>query len=189
VRPRAALTALLLGLSGFAIPSRARAEPQVGSALTLGGGAVGLQPSGRAIPVFHLGARGDLLFLRDNPRSMAVGPYVEVTSEAFRAFGVGGGAEWLLPAIQSFPFVLSAGGFARTGLGLSSAWEPGIATSLFWGSRGFNYHSWYGLTAGLFVQARYSLGDSHDTDVIGGLQVDLSVFAYPWVLAFEAIRH
>ncbi len=182
-RARGALTGLALIL----IVGRARAAPQVGAALTVGAGAVGLEPGGRPVPVFHLGGRADVLFLRERDKDMAIGPYVELATEAFRSFEAGGGADWLVPVSDVFPFVISAGLAARSSPGLG--WEPGLSTALFVGSRGYNFHSWYGLTGGVFVQARTSLGPSHDTDLVGGLEVDLSVFAYPFLLLYGALHH
>jgi hypothetical protein len=63
-----------------------------------------------------------------------------------------------------------------------------VSAALFFGSRGYNFHSWYGLTAGLFVQTRSSLGASHDTDIIGGLEVDLAAFAMPLIFLYNALK-
>jgi hypothetical protein len=183
VRSKAALVVALGLLTASGV---AHADPQASGALTVGGGAVGIESGGRAVPVFHLGGRADVLFLRSHDRDMAIGPYVEVASEAFHSFETGGGIDWLIPAVESFPFILSAGAAARHTS--ETGWEPGLTSALFFGSRGYNYHSWYGLTVGLFVQGRYSLGPSHDADVIGGLELDLSVFAFPFLFAYGALH-
>jgi hypothetical protein len=62
-------------------------------------------------------------------------------------------------------------------------------STIFLGSRSYNFSSWYGLGAGFFIQGRYGLGDARQVDILGGVQVDLSFFAYPFVLAYEALRH
>jgi len=173
-------------VGAIAAPGTAHADPQISSALTLGGGAVGLQSGGRAVGVFHLGGRADVLFLRSRDRDMGIGPYVEVASEAFHSLEAGGGVDWLIPASSSFPFILSAGVAERHTS--ETGWEPGVSGALFFGSRGYNFHSAYDLTAGLFVQVRRSLGDSHDTDVIGGLQVDFALLAFPFLYAFNALK-
>ena len=183
VRP---LAGALVAAALLARTASASADPQAGAALTVGGGVAGVQPDGRKVPVFHLGVRADILFLRERDRDMAIGPYLEVGTEAFRSLAVGGGGEWLVPVTESFPLVLSAGATARGVDGVG--WEPGLSAAAFFGSRGFNFHSWYGLTGGVFVLARRSLGASHDTDVIAGLELDLSLFAYPGIFLYNALR-
>lgn len=136
---------------------------------------------------FALGMRGDVLFLRERGRDMAVGPYVESLTVAFDTIETGGGIEWLLPVRDELPFVVSAGLFERHAPNLG--WQPGVATGVFFGSRSYNFHSWYGLATGLFVQGRYGLGDSRQADVIIGLQLDLALVVAPFIFAYEAISH
>jgi hypothetical protein len=168
--------AALIALALLARANVSLADPQAGAALTVGGGVVGLEPDGRKVAVFHLGVRADLLLLRERDRDMGIGPYVEVGTEAFQSLALGGGAEWLVPVTESFPLVDGAG------------WEPGLSAAAFFGSRGYNFHSWYGLTGGVFVLARRSLGATRDTDLIAGLELDLSLFAYPWIFLYNALR-
>ena len=75
---------------------------------------------------------------------------------------------------------------ARRAPGFS--WEPGLATTLFFGSRSYNFHSWYNLGLGIFVQARYGLGDAKQGELIFGAQIDFALLAYPFIFAYEAIR-
>ncbi len=179
-------TAALIAVALVARAKGAEAAPQAGAALTVGAGVVGIQPDGRTVPVFHLGVRADLLLLRERDRDMAIGPYLEVGTEGFESLALGGGGEWLVPVTESFPLVLSAGASARAAGG--SGWEPCISAAAFFGSRGYNFHSWYGLTGGVFVLARRSLGATRDTDLIAGLELDLSLFAYPLVFLYNALR-
>jgi hypothetical protein len=174
-------------LSGatLAVASPAFGAPQANVGLTIGGAATDLRTS--ASSAFHLGGRADVLFLRERGRDMAVGPYVEVLSEGFRTLELGGGVEWLLPVREELPLVLSAGSYARRAP--SFAWEPGVAAGVFFGARSFNFHSIYGLAAGLFVQGRYGLGDAHQADVVMGLQMDVVLLAYPAIFLYEAIAH
>ncbi len=135
---------------------------------------------------FHLGARADVLFLRQRDREMAVGPYVDFVSEGFGTAEVGAGGEWLVPVWSTVPFVFSAGGVARKARGY--AWEPGVAAGVFLGSRSYNFHSAYQLAGGLFLQGRYGFGDARQADLIAGLQVDLTLLAYPFVFLYQAVR-
>ena len=94
------------------VATAARADPQVSSALlTVGGGVV--SEGDRTVGAFHLGARGDVLFLRRRDREMGLGPFVAVGSEAFRSVSFEGGIDWLVPAWVDFPFVFAAGAFDR----------------------------------------------------------------------------
>jgi len=179
--PRRGVARVVL-CAGLLVPTCATARPQINSGLTTGAAFTDLRGSGTHL-AFHLGGRLDVLFLREGPYDMGIGPYVDVASEAFDTFETGAGVSWLVPA-GGTAFVFSGGGFGRlAGFG----YEPGVAGNIFWGSRSFNYHSAYNLTAGLFAQGRYGFGDGHQADVIAGVQLDLEYFALPFLLAYEAI--
>jgi hypothetical protein len=175
--------ALALALAVSARP--ASGAPQANLGVTLGGAAAGLRTEPHA--AFHLGARGDLIFLRERDADMGVGPYVELLTVAFDTLETGGGGEWLVPFSNEFAFVFSGGAYARRAPGY--AWEPGVATGIFVGGRSYNFSSLYALGTGLFVQGRYGLGDAKQADVLIGVQLDLSVFAFPFIFAYEALRH
>ncbi len=170
-------------VAALLLPRAASATPQLGAELTTGVALTDLRAEGPRT-AFHLGGRFDALFLREGPRDMALGPYVDVATAAFDTFESGGGVEWLIP-IDATAFILSAGAFARTS---RFGWEPGAAGTIFWGSRSFNYHSAYAVGAGLFTQGRYGLGDGHQGDVIFGAQIDLEYFALPVVFLVNAFR-
>ncbi len=163
----------------------AEARPQVTAGLTTGLALTDARAENGPRAAYHLGGRLDLLFLRDTPRSMAIGPYDEVMTAAFDTFESGGGIAWLLPT-GSTAFVLSAGAFARTS---RFGWEPGAAGTIFWGSRSYNFHSDYAVGVGLFAQGRYGLGDSRQADALFGVQLDLEYLALPFVFAYEALAH
>ena len=158
-------------------------NPQVSVGLTLGGGAADLRT--RPLGVFHMGLHGDVLFFRDRDKDMAMGPYVELLTVAFETVEVGGGVSWLIPVSEHFPLVLSAGAHAR---GYPGGWEPGVHARIWMGSRSLNFDSAYGLAAGLFVEGRYGLGDGQQADILGGVQLDLELFALPFVLLYNAVR-
>lgn len=173
------MIAIVSGSSG------ADARPQVSSGVTTGVAFTDLRADNGPRLAYHLGARLDLLFLRTGPRDMAVGPYVEVLTTGFDTFESGGGLAWLVPT-GSTAFVFSAGGFARTS---RFGWEPGASSTLFWGARSYNFHSTYAVSAGLFAQGRYGLGDGKQTDAVFGVQLDLEYIALPFVFAYEALAH
>jgi hypothetical protein len=172
-------------VAGTLASGSAGARPQVTSGLTMGGAFTDLRAENAPRFAFHLGGRLDLLLLREGPRDMAIGPYVELLTHAFDTFETGGGVAWLLP-LGSTAFVLSGGSFARTS---RFGWEPGVAGTLFWGSRSYNYHSSYAVGLGLFAQTRYGLGDGRQADVVIGVQADLAYLALPFLYAYEAIAH
>lgn len=163
--------------------SNAGAHPQIASSLTTGAALTDLRFEHGPRVAYHLGGRFDVLFLREAPGDMAIGPYVDVATHAFDTFETGGGLSWLVPA-GATAFVFSGGGFGRAaGFGF----EPGVAGTIFWGSRSYNYHSIYGIGVGLIAQGRYGLGDGKQADAILGVQIDLQYFALPFLFAYEAI--
>ena len=172
-------------LAVLAVATSAAAAPQISGGVTSGVALTDLRASNGPRVAYHLGGRFDCLFLRERAGTMAIGPYVDLATEAFDTFQGGGGIEWLVPAGDS-AFVFSTGGFGRTSrFGVN----PGVEATIFWGSRSFNYHAVYGLGVGLFAQGRWGFGDGKQTDAIFGAQVDLEYFALPFLFAYEAIAH
>lgn len=165
---------------------RADADPQASVGLTVGGAGRGYGKDLFYEPAFHLGLRADTMFGRTSGRDFGVGPYVELMTHAFDELQFGGGAALLLPAFDSLPFVVSAGAYGRYTPLLEL--EPGIASSIFFGSRSYNFSSSYVLALGVLVQARIGLGDSRETSFVFGLQVDTGFAALPLVLAIEGAR-
>ena len=165
--------------------SGAQARPQISAAATTGVALTDLRTDSGPRVAYHLGARLDALFLRGDPREMALGPYVGLATAAFDTFESGGGVEWLIPTGDT-ALVLSTGAFARTS---RFGWEPGVVGTIFWGSRSYNFHSSYGLGVGLFAQGRYGLGDGRQGDAVAGVQLDLAYLALPFLFAYEAVTH
>lgn len=179
--------AILAGALAFGAvtESVAYATPQWSGALVNGIALTDFRDRSGPHVTTHLAGRFDVLLLRERAGTMALGPYFDVATTGFETFESGGGLEWLIPAGDT-AFILSGGAFARKS---SFGWEPGAASTLFWGSRSFNYHSNYSVGVGLFAQGRYGLaGDGKQADAIFGLHVDLEYVALPFMLAYEAIR-
>ncbi len=168
------------------LAGRAQADPQTSIGLTLGGVVREAQGSGTS-GAFHLGARGDLLLLRSRNSDMAFGPYVDTATASFHDVDVGGGLGWLVPVTEDLPLLLSAGGFARDGDG--QGWRPGVEGTLLVGPRSYNFHSWYGLAGGLFVQTRWLPESPSTFDVVIGAQVDVEILALPFVFAWQSLTH
>jgi hypothetical protein len=176
----------LLGAAVAAFPIReAAAHPQTTVGITLGGAATDLRDRPHA--AFHLGGRADLLFLRSRGRDMALGPYLALATTAFDTIEAGGGLEWLLPVRDDLPLIVSLGALERRAPALG--WGPAAEAGISFGSRSYNFHSWYSLGFGLFVLGGYGIGDSPEADVIVGVQTDVMLLVYPLLLAFEAVAH
>jgi hypothetical protein len=118
---------------------------------------------------------------------MGVGPYVDIATNAFHDWDVGGGVEWLLPITEDVPVVASAGVLARNGAGRS--WAPGAEGTIFVGSRSYNFHSWYGLAVGFFAQGRWVPESPATFDVVGGVQIDAELLAMPFLFLYTALTH
>jgi hypothetical protein len=173
----------------MATARRAHADPQASAGLTLGAAFPGVVGPSESATV-HLGGRADVLFLRSRERDMALGPYVDVATAGFRNVDAGGGAEWLLPLTEDVPVVLSAGGFVRNGSGRGwGSWAPGLEGTLFCGSRSLNFHSWYGLAIGGFVQTRWVPESPATLDVVAGVQLDAALLVMPFLFVYTALTH
>jgi hypothetical protein len=188
-----------------AIARPAAADPQASLGLTLGGAfdsVVGPPPQSAApgpaqngnpsgVPssgtVLHLGARADVLLLRARERDMAVGPYLDVATAGFHDVDAGGGGEWLLPLTEDFSVLGAGGGFLRSGAGRD--WAPGAEGTLFFGSRSYNFHSWYGLAVGAFVQSRWVPATPATLDIVAGVQLDVALLAMPFLYVYTAATH
>jgi hypothetical protein len=164
----------------------ARADPQTSFGVTFGAALNDAVGPRSLAPAVHLGARGDVLLLRSNPRQMGVGPYVDVATGGFESIDAGAGVSWLLPLLEDVPLVLSGGGFARNGQ--ERTWAPGLEGTLFAGSRSFNYHSVYGMALGFFAQSRWIPASPATLDVVLGVQLDLEVLALPVLFVINGFR-
>jgi hypothetical protein len=80
--------------------------------------------------------------------------------------------------------VLSAGGALRID---AQGVSVGALERLWWGVRSYNYHAPYSLSVGVFVEARQFPGPQGDFDVVAGADLDLQVFALPWLMLYTWI--
>lgn len=183
-RRAVALAASIAAVSFVAEP--AQADPQGTAALTIGAAGRGYGDDLFHEPALHLGLRGDVLFGRDAVGDFAVGPYVEGLTHAFDEVQLGGGASLLLPAFDALPFVVSVGPYAR--YAPLVGFEPGVATSLFFGSRSYNFSSDYVMSLGFITEARVGLGSSRETSFVFALQVDTAFAALPFIFLAEATQ-
>lgn len=177
---------MLAGLVSLAGRS-AQAEPQASVGLTIGAAGEGYDRQWWKRTAFHLGLHGDILFGRSSTSDFGIGPYAEVFTHAFDEVQFGGGVSGLLPVLDAFPIVLSAGAYGRKGSDKFGV-TPGVAGELFWGSRSYNFHSRYVLSGGLLAQVRYGLGPARDTSIVIAAQVDVVLLAMPIMFLVTAAR-
>ena len=78
---------------------------------------------------------------------------------------------------------------ACTDAGDSAEVSPGAEGTVFWGSRSYNFHSWYGFALGIFAQARWVPSPPAAGDFILGVQIDGEFIAMPSILIFSALRN
>lgn len=179
----------------FAAPALA-APPQVGVGITVGAAGAAKDQRVWDETVFHLGARGDVLFGRDGSRGFGVGPYLEVLTHDFGEIQGGAGASLLLPVTELFPIVLSAGGYLRVPwrsepgpiADRSYGVEPGLAGTIFFGTRSFNFHTPYEITVGVIGQARFGLGESRESSFVVAAQLDLAALWVPVVFIVHGLQ-
>jgi len=131
------------------------------------------------------GLHADVLFGRSRSLDFGAGPFADVTTAGFDDVRFGAGASALLPVHPFLPLVFSAGGYARKS---ELGWEPGIEGYVFFGSRSFNFHSSYGIAAGLVGGLQFGLGDSRESAIVIALQIDGQILLLPFVAAYQLVR-
>jgi hypothetical protein len=174
------------------------APPQFGLGVTVGAAGVGKHHEVWDETVFHLGARGDMMFGRGGSTGFGIGPYVEVMTHDFGELQTGAGGSVLIPVTELYPIVLSGGGYLRVPWRERDApgpiadrrygVEPGIAGTIFLGTRSFNFHNSYEITVGVIGQARFGLGDSHETSFVVAAQLDMAAIWVPWVFVIHGVQ-
>jgi hypothetical protein len=171
-------------------------SPQLGVGVTVGAAGVGQQGHIWDHTVMHLGARGDVMFGRNGPGTFGMGPYVEVMTHDFGELQTGAGASLLIPVLELYPIVVSGGGYLRVpwqapGGPLADKHygvEPGVAATLFLGTRSFNYSNSYEITVGLIGQARFGLGESRETSFVVAAQLDMAAIWVPIVFIYHGVQ-
>jgi hypothetical protein len=182
--PLSSLLVLALAMSAF--PAVVSAEPQFSSVLSVGGAAVGKgAPDDHA--EFLLGLRGDVLFGRSDAGDFGFGPFVNVKTFAFDQVQFGGGLSTLFPVHESLPLVASLGAYGRYGDDPFGV-EPGVQTSVFWGSRSYNFHANYVMSGGILLGYRQAFGSSRESVLEAALQLDLMVLALPVIALVNWIK-
>jgi hypothetical protein len=157
------------------------ADPQWNASAVIGGAAAVRICAYWQDTGWYNGVRGDVLFGRKRYSDLSAGPFASVTTAGFDDLRLGGGATLLLPVTQYLPLGLSVGGYARH----EDQWEPGVSAWLFFGSRSYNFHSSYGMAAGLLLGIEHDLRDPGQNAIVIGAQIDGLVLVLPFVFGYE----
>lgn len=176
----------LLALLWVAIPRDVAADPQANVGLLVGAAGRGQHERVFEEAAFHGGLHADVLFARDGTKDFGVGPYVDVVTQQFDEIQVGHGVSVLFPIIDTFPLVASVGTYFRAADDDFDI-QPGIAGTLFFGSRSYDFDDSYAMAFGLVAQVRAGLDDRHQTSFVVALHVDTLFLATPIVFLAEAI--
>ncbi|MFO0559232.1 MAG: hypothetical protein U0269_14550 [Polyangiales bacterium] len=170
------------GPTGVSDPGPARRAPfEFTAQIVVGGGARFAPGAPAPAGFFTLAWRADMLFLRDTPRSFGIGPALAVRLDHFADVVPSLGASLLVPIHEALPLVITPS-FALRWDG--ATWAPGASGRLFWGVRSHNYHGVYALSIGLWAEARHFFDPQGTTDVAAGIDIDMQVFAIPFVALY-----
>lgn len=178
-----ALLALPLALLALASSRPARAEvaarPEVEwtADLSLGGGAI-VWPEGQGEGLVRFGGHSEAVFLRRTNRDFGLGVYGETMTSSFHDVTTSVGAVLVLPVLRPAPIVLFIGPHYT----YSGEHDAGIGGRLWWGIRNHNHFHPYTTTFGLWVEARADLTGEERVLVAGGVDIDVAIFAYPFML-------
>ncbi len=163
----------------------AEAKPQYSAGLVSGVCGRGADGSLWQDTCWFNGLRGELVLGRQRSSDFGAGPFLDVTTAGFDDVRLGGGLIGVAPFSDSLPLALSLGGYARRD---HEQWFPGVAAWLFLGSRSFNFHSKYGIAAGLLVGYQRDIDDQANDAIIIALQLDALLLAIPGIYAISAMR-
>lgn len=185
-RPRVA-TALGCALVAALAPRAAEAHPQWTVNATAGVGRALGPPEVREWR-FTLGLRTDVTFGRRTPYAPRVGPWLAFRADDFARVSLAAGALVQLPVSPTFPVVALLGAAAETAGG---APRGGAVARLWWGTRTLNYHRTYGMSFGVWAEARYFPATgamASGGDVVLGVDFDMAFASIPVVMLYEWIR-
>jgi hypothetical protein len=174
-----------LVLAGLATPSPVYAYTQWSAAITVGGGGR-LAPAEQRTVLFCLGLRADVLLGPRDPFSVRVGPFVSGYTHNFDGLVLAMGASVLLPVSSTTPIVLSLG------VATEAINHPvsifGTVGRFWWGTRSLNYHSNYGMSAGVWLETLW-LPTQQRVDMMIGIDADLGFLSLPIVFLVNWISH
>ena len=185
-----ALVAGALGLAALlsAAPAAADWDAQVSSRFGLGGGAYLLEQGADPWPMIELGLRTDLLLGEARPSTVRFGPALDLRTEGFRTFEVGGGLAVLLPTGRGFGMTLTGG----AGWGARPEDRDGAfaMAQIALGYRPYNYFSAYAYALNVYAAGRVQLeNEPRAWEITVGVEVDVEmIFVIPIMFFVELAR-
>jgi hypothetical protein len=166
-------------------PTDVFASPQWNSSLVAGVAGVGDGSTAWDATRFYGGVRGDVLFLRDGPRSFGLGPSLELSTAGFSDVRATAGAMALLPLGDLWGVAFEPGGYVRSS---DSGAIPGLSGRAWFGIQTYNYQGAYSPRGGVAVGYAHDLGDSDSHAIVVVAQIDGLILALPFVLLYESFR-
>ena len=163
----------------------ARAAPQWNSALVAGIAGTGDRSVVWDQTRFYGGVRGDVLFLRNGPRSPGLGPSLELATAGFSDLRAIASALLLLPLGDLWGVALEPGGYVRSS---DDGALPGLSGRAWFGIQTYNYQGAYSPRGGITVGYARDLRDSGSHAIVVAVQVDGLILALPFVLLYESFR-
>jgi hypothetical protein len=165
--------------------ANAASAPQWNSALVAGVAGAGDASSAWRETLFYGGVRGDVLFLRDGPRSPGLGPSLELATAGFSDARAIAGLRGLLPLGDLWGIALEPGGYVRSS---DAGARAGVSGRAWFGIQTYNYQGAYSPRGGLVVGYARDLGDSDAHVIVVGAEIDGLILALPFVLLYESFR-
>lgn len=166
----------------LATPALASAGPQWNAGFVAAGCALS-GPQNKLERIAFCGElRGDVLFGRARVGDFGAGPYLAIGTAAFEDTRVATGVSLLLPVIEDFPLVFSAGGLA------TDSGQLGLDLTTFFGVRSYDHYGAYNFAAGAVIGAERTFGERSSTALSLGLQIDGLIVALPFLLAWGALK-
>lgn len=159
--------------------------PQWNSALTAGVAGVSDSATPWERTEFYGAVHGDLLFLRESPRTIGVGPSLEIGTAGFSDLRALAGAEALFPLDDLWAVAIRPAVYARTVEGQEFL---GASVRGWFGIQTYNYDGAYAPRGGLVVGYDHDIGGSASHAVVVAAEVDGLILALPVLLLYEWLR-
>jgi hypothetical protein len=163
----------------------AEAAPQWNSAVVAGIAGAGDGTATWDRTQFYGAVRGDVLFLRDRPRSPGLGPSLAVATAAFADVRAIAGAMALFPLGDLWGIAVEPGGYVRSS---DSGALPGFSGRAWFGIQTYNYQGAYSPRGGLSVGYTRDLGGLDSHAIVIAAEIDGLALALPFVLLYESFR-
>jgi hypothetical protein len=173
------------GLALFSLSTSSLAVPQWNGAVTTGVAGVGDGAAAWEKTQFFGGVRGDVLFLRDGPRAVGVGPSLAIATAGFSDFRAIGGALALVPLGDLWAVGFEPAAYVRV---TDGGTFPGLSGRAWFGIQTYNYAASYAPRGGLTVGYAHDLGGSDAHAIVIAAEIDAVVLALPFVLLYESLR-